>query len=59
MDRQELRQVDWPVKVLVVDDSAFMRQVIIKMLEADPAIKVVGYARDGQEGAVALTSPKK
>ncbi|WP_227767296.1 protein-glutamate methylesterase/protein-glutamine glutaminase [Zhaonella formicivorans] len=37
------------VKVLVVDDSAFMRQVIIKMLEADPEIKVVGYARDGQE----------
>lgn len=37
------------VKVLVVDDSAFMRQIIIKMLEADPVIKVVGYARDGQE----------
>lgn len=49
MDRQELRQVDSQVKVLVVDDSAFMRQVIIKMLEADPTIKVVGYARDGQE----------
>lgn len=38
-----------PVKVLVVDDSAFMRQVIIKMLEADPEITVVGYARDGKE----------
>lgn len=38
-----------PVKVLVVDDSAFMRQMIIKMLEADPQIKVVGYARNGQE----------
>lgn len=41
--------MDTQVKVLVVDDSAFMRQVIIKMLEADPQIKVVGYARDGQE----------
>lgn len=37
------------VRVLIVDDSAFMRQVIIKMLEADPEIKVVGYARDGNE----------
>ncbi|MDS1029504.1 chemotaxis response regulator protein-glutamate methylesterase [Bacillota bacterium LX-D] len=37
------------VNVLVVDDSAFMRQVIIKMLESDSEIKVVGYARDGQE----------
>lgn len=38
-----------PVKVLVVDDSAFMRQMIKKMLEADPQIQVVGYARDGEE----------
>lgn len=38
------------IKVLVVDDSAFMRKAISTMLEKDPAIKVVGVARDGQEG---------
>ncbi|MEW5959934.1 MAG: chemotaxis response regulator protein-glutamate methylesterase [Chloroflexota bacterium] len=37
------------VKVLVVDDSAFMRYTIAKHLEADPGITVVGSARDGLE----------
>ncbi len=35
------------VRVLVVDDSAFMRYVISKELSADPSIQVVGMARDG------------
>jgi len=35
------------INVLVVDDSAFMRQLIKQMLESDPAIKVVGVATDG------------
>lgn len=38
-----------PVKVLVVDDSAFMRRVIIDILQNDPGIQVVGYARNGEE----------
>ncbi len=38
------------IKVLVVDDSAFMRRVIRQMLESDPEIEVVGTARDGAEG---------
>jgi two-component system, chemotaxis family, protein-glutamate methylesterase/glutaminase len=38
-----------PIRVLVVDDSAFMRQVISSMLEADPDISVVGVARDGED----------
>ncbi|MBI5017379.1 MAG: chemotaxis response regulator protein-glutamate methylesterase [Deltaproteobacteria bacterium] len=37
------------VRVLVVDDSAFMRKALSKMLEADPEIQVVGTARDGFE----------
>ncbi|MCX7680732.1 MAG: chemotaxis response regulator protein-glutamate methylesterase [Anaerolineae bacterium] len=36
-----------PVRVLVVDDSAFMRLAISKRLETDPEIVVVGTARDG------------
>ncbi len=38
------------IKVLVVDDSAFMRKAISTMLDKDPGIKVIGTARDGQEG---------
>ncbi len=37
------------VKVLVVDDSAFMRKAISGMLEKDPMIEVVGTARNGEE----------
>lgn len=38
------------INVLVVDDSAFMRKAMTKMLESDPNIHVVGVARDGEEG---------
>ncbi|MEZ6121493.1 MAG: chemotaxis response regulator protein-glutamate methylesterase [Pirellulaceae bacterium] len=34
------------IKVLVVDDSALMRQLIVSILNADPAIEVVGTASD-------------
>jgi two-component system chemotaxis response regulator CheB len=35
-----------PVRVLVVDDSAVMRQLISTLLSADPEIEVVGTASD-------------
>lgn len=38
-----------PIKVLVVDDSAFMRKTISAMLGSDPRVAVVGLARDGEE----------
>ena len=37
------------IKVLVVDDSAFMRRVIQTLLEQDAEIDVVGVAKDGLE----------
>jgi two-component system chemotaxis response regulator CheB len=37
------------VKVLIVDDSAFMRNALSSMLSSDPEIKVIGTARDGIE----------
>ncbi len=37
------------VKVLVVDDSAFMRNAISNMLASDPEIAVVSTAKDGIE----------
>lgn len=38
-----------PIRVLVVDDSAFMRFTITKYLSEHPEISVVGSARDGNE----------
>lgn len=38
------------MRVLVVDDSAFMRKIISEMIASDPAFKVVGTARDGIDG---------
>ncbi len=35
-----------PIRVLVVDDSALMRQVLSEILGADPGIEVVGTAPD-------------
>ncbi len=38
------------IRVLVVDDSMFMRRMISDLLSQDAAIEVVGTARNGQEG---------
>lgn len=43
-----------PIRVLVVDDSAFMRFTIGKFLNEAPGITVLGSARDGKE-ALELT----
>lgn len=37
------------IRVLVVDDSTFMRHSLVDMLQKDPEIKVVDTARDGVE----------
>ena len=37
------------IRVLVVDDSAFVRKVVKQMLLRSPFVEVVGTARDGQE----------
>lgn len=33
-------------RVLIVDDSALMRQLLTEMLSSDPAIEIVGTASD-------------
>jgi len=38
-----------PIRVLVVDDSAFARKVLRESLSVSPRIEVVGTARDGLE----------
>jgi two-component system chemotaxis response regulator CheB len=44
-----LRERRMPVRVLVVDDSAFMRKVIAEMVASDSMFEVVGTARDGTD----------
>jgi two-component system, chemotaxis family, protein-glutamate methylesterase/glutaminase len=38
------------IRVLVIDDSAFVRRALARMLDDSPDIRVVGMAGDGQEG---------
>ncbi|WP_217585590.1 protein-glutamate methylesterase/protein-glutamine glutaminase [Lentibacillus saliphilus] len=38
-----------PIRVLVVDDSAFMRKMITDILTEDDRIEVIGTARNGQD----------
>src|SRR5918994_2460751 len=41
--------MDRVVRVLVVDDSAYVRKVVREMLSRSPFLDVVGAARDGEE----------
>lgn len=41
---------DKRIKLLIVDDSAFMRKAIQIMVESEQDIEVVGMARDGEQG---------
>lgn len=38
------------IRVLIVDDSSFLRRTLPSLLESDPDIKVIGTACDGQQG---------
>lgn len=46
------------VRILIVDDSAFMRNALTNMLSSDPEIKIVGTAKDGLEAIDKVASLK-
>ncbi len=46
------------IRVLIVDDSAFMRNTLSSMIVSDPEIEVVGFARDGIEAVEKVVSLK-
>lgn len=41
-------------RVLIVDDSAFMRKILGEMVASDPAFEVAGTARDGSDALAKL-----
>ncbi|TAK82472.1 MAG: chemotaxis-specific protein-glutamate methyltransferase CheB [Betaproteobacteria bacterium] len=43
------------IKVLVVEDSPVVREFLVHILGADPGIRVVGTAHDGEEAIEAIT----
>lgn len=49
MNREKESLVESVVRVLVVDDSAYVRKVLREILSRSPFIEVVGAARDGEE----------
>jgi two-component system chemotaxis response regulator CheB len=46
------------IRVLVVDDSAYVRKVVKEMLSRSPFLEVVGTARDGEEALQLVDSLK-
>lgn len=46
------------IRVLVVDDSAFMRKVLETLIASDPQLEVAGHAKDGHEAVLMADSLK-
>ena len=46
------------LRVLIVEDSTFMRKVLHDIIAADPQLEVAGQARDGREGVAMAESLK-
>lgn len=44
-----------PIQILVVDDSAVIRELLIQMLQGEPGFDVIGAAQDGRE-AIQMTA---
>lgn len=50
--------VNRPIRVLVVDDSAFMRKVLTGLISSDPQLQVCGEARDGRDAITQVEALK-
>ncbi len=51
-----MKTADKKIRVLVVDDSAFMCKVLQEIINSDPALEVVGQGRDGRDGVALAES---
>ena len=48
-------QVDQPVRIFLVDDSAHFLKVMINLLNSDPRFEVIGIALSGREALAQMT----
>ena len=48
--------VEKKTRVLIVDDSTFMRKVLEEIIRTDPKLEVVGQAKDGREAVIMAQS---
>jgi two-component system, chemotaxis family, protein-glutamate methylesterase/glutaminase len=51
-----IKTPDKKIRVLVVDDSAFMCKVLQEIINSDPQLEVVGQGRDGRDGVALAES---
>ncbi len=51
-----IKTTDKKIRVLVVDDSAFMCKVLQEIINSDPQLEVVGQGRDGRDGVALAES---
>jgi two-component system chemotaxis response regulator CheB len=51
-----MKTADKKIRVLVVDDSAFMCKVLQEIINSDPQMEVVGQGRDGRDGVALAES---
>ena len=57
--REVARTGDEPARrVMIVDDSRFIRKIVQEILQADPGIMVAGYATNGQEALAKIDELK-
>lgn len=56
MREMRCRGKDDKIRVLIVDDSLFMRRMLRRMLESHPRIAVIDEARDGVEAVAKCIS---
>ena len=47
------------IRVVVIDDSTFVRQALARMLGKAGDVEVVGMAADGKEGVAAFMERRK
>jgi two-component system chemotaxis response regulator CheB len=51
-----MQSSDKKIRVLVVDDSAFMCKVLQEIINSDPQMEVIGQGRDGRDGVALAES---
>ena len=56
LNSQESRGMNRRIRVLIVDDSAMVRQLLTQILSGDPAIEVVGAASDAHRAREMIKS---